>query len=387
MQRHNERKRPRLLGLLLVVIAIAILFNVTASFVIPYIVGWQRLNHLVIGDSFSRPPSKGSRGNHDDGDKEVTKLSFEASAARRRGLNVLRRDREEDDDAFCDSMRGGMAPGSAADRVMVHVLVSNSGHFPFLHNIILSVIRSGLDWRPVVLAIGSNVCPMIENQTELVGKAVCVPYLERLLRQLARDEPESMQQIKKENVVADHGDNVTKIFETIDSTFYGWGGVEHKFLINAKLYALRDVLNCGFDAFLTDTDVGFRRDPRPYFDVGDGPEGDVLAQNDTNPSSYPLNINSGFMYWRWTDSNLRLVNDIITVPPFWHIDQARVNLIMLERGTPHTILDEYKFPNGHMFLEHFDELDDEVVAFHANYNDRQGQKEGMLRKMGLWHLR
>ena len=32
-----------------------------------------------------------------------------------------------------------------------------------------------------------------------------------------------------------------------------------------------------------------------------------------------------------------------------------------------------------MFLSnHFDELDDEVIAFHANYNDRQGQKEGML---------
>lgn len=374
MQKHNNRKRPRLLGLLLVVIAIAIFFNVTALFMIPYIIGWQGLKLLVIGDSFFRPPSK------------VTKRSFEASAARRRELNVLR-DRNEGDGAFCESIREGMALGSTADRAMVHVLVSNSGHFPFLHNVILSLIRSGLDWRPVVLAIGSNVCPMIENQTELVGKVVCVPYLERLLLQLARDEPESMQQIKKENVVADHGDNVTKIFEVIDSTFYGWGAVEHKFLINAKLYALRDVLKCGFDAFVTDTDVGFRRDPRPYFDVGDGPEGDVLAQNDTNPSSYPLNINSGFMYWRWTETNLRLVNDIITVPPFWYIDQARVNLIMLERGTPHMILDEYKFPNGHMFLDHFDELDDEVIAFHANYNDRQGQKEGMLRKMGLWYLR
>ncbi len=40
-----------------------------------------------------------------------------------------------------------------------------------------------------------------------------------------------MVQIRRENKFADHGDNGTRIFEAIDSTFYGWGGVDHKFLI------------------------------------------------------------------------------------------------------------------------------------------------------------
>ena len=59
---------------------------------------------------------------------------------------------------------------------------------------------------------------------------------------------------------------------------------------------------------------------------------------------------------------------------------------MKERGTPHALLDARVFPNGNMLLRHFDELGDGVVAFHANYNDGRGEKEGMLRKMGLWYL-
>ena len=76
-----------------------------------------------------------------------------------------------------------------------------------------------------------------------------------------------MVQIRRENKFADHGDNGTRKFEAIDSTLYGWGGVDHKFLIliNAKLYALRDVLGCGcgYDAFVTDTDVGLPRRSGP----------------------------------------------------------------------------------------------------------------------------
>jgi hypothetical protein len=389
MRKHDDRKsRSRPVVLLLAVIAIAILSNVAVSFAIPYIVGQVLPSaaappSLLPGSSSSSPGGGGRRG-------ETSSPLADAATRRRRDLLLAHRgDRDDDDDddedAFCDSLGGGAARGAGMDRVMVHALVSNAGHFPFLRNVVLSMARSGLEWRPVVFAMGSNVCPMIENSTELGGRVVCVPYLGRLLRQMARDEPESVVQIRRENKVADHGDDTAKIFDAIDSTFYGWGGVEHKFLINAKLYVLRDVLACGYDAFVTDTDVGFRRDPRGRMHVP-GPRGDVVAQNDTNPGSYPLDINSGFMYWRCTASNAALADDMIKVPPFWHIDQARVNSLLHERGTPHALLDVWEFPNGHMFLAHRDELDDgEVVAFHANYNDGRDEKEDMLRKMGLWY--
>eukprot|EP00986_Skeletonema_menzelii_P003145 scaffold932_cov139-Skeletonema_menzelii.AAC.4 len=120
-------------------------------------------------------------------------------------------------------------------------------------------------------------------------------YLERHLEQLQRDEPESMKQIQDfiredtavsslqaGNDKSSNNNSNSSEFQTIDTSFYGWGAVAHKFLINSKLYALRDVLECGADAFITDTDIGFRKDPRPFFAIS-GPKGDIIAQNDTNP--------------------------------------------------------------------------------------------------------
>jgi hypothetical protein len=256
---------------------------------------------------------------------------------------------------------------------------------------------NNVNWTPVVLGIGSGVCPLIHNATTTTlanMHIICVPYLHRLLYQLARDEPESIVQIEKENAVQNHNGNITKIYDSIDSTFYGWGAIEHKFLINAKLYAIRDVLSCGYDVFVTDTDVAFRKDPRPYFTTPSATTTtneeiviQVYAQNDTNPSSYPLDINSGFMYWKYSLSNIQLINDIITIPPFWYIDQSRVNFMMENQSTPHALLSTLEFPNGQMFLHHKDLLImDNIVVFHANYNSKQGEKENMLREMGLWFL-
>jgi hypothetical protein len=159
---------------------------------------------------------------------------------------------------------------------------------------------------------------MLDNVTELSGHYVCVQYLERLFSQLQRDEPESVEQIEETMMQQEHqqhnnsnNTNYDARFKDIDTSSQTWGSVEHKFLINSKLYALRDILSCGVDAFITDTDIAFTKDPRPYFDIP-GVKGDIMAQNDTNRVVYPLNINSGFMYWKSTRENLELINDIIT---------------------------------------------------------------------------
>lgn len=74
----------------------------------------------------------------------------------------------------------------------------------------------------------------------------------------------------------------------------------------------------------------------------------------------------------------------VSVPPFWHIDQARVNQRMQNHSTPHTLLDAYRFPNGNMFQIHLKDLVD-VVALHANWNENLPAKVDMLQKMKLWY--
>ena len=354
------------------------------------------------------------------------------------------------DTPFCNSLHGALARGSSADRTMIHAFVSNSGHFPFLHNVLLTMIHNieVVPWTPLILSLGEGVCPMLANVTELQGHYICVPYLERLLDQLQKYEPESVEEIinatddedeedenesdsddednddddaadnddveidydnepaaeqngveNNEGVInsdsldnneeddenddnnnngeeyddggeitgVDDNDGADKImepddnepnedeepqaaatedistlrrstrskhddittdpelitapkndsdhhhdrFDALDKTFFGQGSKKHKFLINSKLYALLDILECGADAFITDTDIGFRKDPRPYFDVA-GSRGDIIAQNDTNLENYELDINSGFMYWKRTPDNLDLIKDILT---------------------------------------------------------------------------
>jgi len=99
------------------------------------------------------------------------------------------------DTPFCNSIEGAVSRGSSDDRLMIHAFVSNVGHFPFLHNVLLTMKHGGIDWKPLVLSIGSRVCPRLANVTELQDQYICVPYLERLFYQLQRDEPESVGQI------------------------------------------------------------------------------------------------------------------------------------------------------------------------------------------------
>lgn len=214
------------------------------------------------------------------------------------------------DDLFCNSIKGARTNGKT-NRTMIQTFVSNSGHLPFLQNALLSMRESKLPWKPLVLAIGTDLCPMITNLTlhHIMDNVICVPYLDRLLNQLQRDEPQSFEQIQ--TALKEHNATSQSLFHHIEKSVFGWGsGAEYKFLINAKLYALRDVIKCGSDAFITDTDIGFRQDPRPYFNVN-GEEGDIIGQNDTNSEMYKLNLNSGFMYWKATETNIELIDDII----------------------------------------------------------------------------
>ena len=62
-----------------------------------------------------------------------------------------------------------------------------------------------------------------------------------------------------------------------------------------------------------------------------------------------------------------------------------MNARMANHSTPYTLLDPTMFPNGHMYLSHREDLKD-VVAFHANWNEKWEEKQEMLENMGLWYL-
>ena len=270
--------------------------------------------------------------------------------------------------SFCQKIHQGQDILKAANepwRKMAHAFVANSGHLPLLRNSLESIKQLSTPWKSFVFALDDWVCPKLQQQSPGLH-VVCVPYGSRMLQQMEQDEPESYKEylIKTAEEAA--------LNETAR-----WSSGMHKVLINSKLYALREILRCGLDVFLTDVDIVFLHDPRPYF-TGE----DIIAQNDTNESQNQLNMNSGFMYWRNTPLNINLSQALIKDMVWWHIDQARVNTLLWSKGVNVTILNTTQFPNGFV-LPQLTTLNDSV-AVHANWNSHFDEKKEALMKRGLW---
>jgi hypothetical protein len=251
---------------------------------------------------------------------------------------------------------------------MVHAFVVNSGHLPLLQNALVSIQKLPTPWKSLVFALDSEVCRgLCHKKSPPKFNTVCIEYGPRMLKQMRNDEPRSYEEYLEAST------KETSLNETAR-----WATYMHKVLINSKLYALREILQCGLDVFLTDADTFFLQDPRPYFVAGEN----VIAQNDTNPGNYKLNMNSGFMYWRHTAVNVNLSRAVIKDMEWWQIDQKRVNDLLWHQGINVTILPTREFPNGHS-LSKLKTLND-TVAVHANWNDHFDDKKQVLEKHGLW---
>ena len=249
---------------------------------------------------------------------------------------------------------------------MVHAFVANSGHMPLLLNSLKSIHRLPTPWKSLVFALDTKICSDLRQLSSKIDIS-CIPYAPRMLQQMKQDEP-----IFYQECINKTGQEIS-LHESAS-----WGSDMHKVLINSKLYALRDSLNCGLDVFLTDVDVAFLKDPRPYFDGGE----DIIAQNDTNPVNYKLNINSGFMYWRHTQQNLNLSQALVKETVWSYFDQTRVNELLWERRVNATILNTTQFPNG-FSLWGLTTLND-TIAVHVNWNENLDQKIQRLMKHDLW---
>jgi hypothetical protein len=261
-----------------------------------------------------------------------------------------------------------LEPVNEPRRKMAHVFVANSGHLPLLRNSLVSIQQLPTPWTSLVFAVDAKLCPDLHQQSPTL-KVECIDYSQRLLQQMERDEPVFY------NAYLNKSAKELTLNETAT-----WNSEMHKVLINSKLYGLRDILHCGLDVFLTDVDIVFLKDPRPYF-AGE----DIIAQNDNNIQNYKLNMNSGFMYWRQTARNLNLSHALVKDTVWWQIDQVRVNELLWARGINVTILNTTQFPNGAILYGLKDNpLSTDTVAVHANWNDHFDQKKEILTKHQLW---
>lgn len=84
--------------------------------------------------------------------------------------------------------------------------------------------------------------------------------------------------------------------------------------------------------------------------------------------------------------NRNLSDRLIRDRPFWMIDQHRVNDILHNLSTPHTLLDANRFPNGNMLNMYWTVIQNDVVVAHANWNTGYMEKQIMLEQAGLWYL-
>jgi Nucleotide-diphospho-sugar transferase len=262
-------------------------------------------------------------------------------------------------------------------RKMVHIFVVNYGHLPLLLNALTFIQLLPTRWKSVVLAIDDQLCPSLREK-KISRNCLCIDYSPRFLEQMQQDEPQY------------YNEHVNKSgHEVILDKAEFWGTNMYTVYVNAKLYALRDVLHCGLDVFLTDVDIAFLKDPRPHF-VGE----DIIAQQN-DQTEKPMGqeeINSGFMYWRRTPSNLNFSQTLVKQPPKKKRnpdDQARVNALVREKSIHVTFLPLRKFPNGASMQQHdasgnLIPLSTETVIVHANWVIHIDMKKELLSKHGLW---
>ena len=250
-------------------------------------------------------------------------------------------DTDNDNDAFCALLKSGSRAGPLSTHRSVHVVIANNGTLPLLKNMLCSMSRLQL-FSMVVLAMDDYTCPALALVTPAPDWAViCTSYTSRYFSLLNQHEPLAYAQ------QLDVGMTEQPLHHSAS-----WGQTTHKTLINAKLYAALDTLKCGLGAFVTDVDIVFMQDPFPVFRqiLSANRSLEMLFQDDTNYLAYQLSLNTGFFYLVPSQGNVNFMKSVITLPVFWHIDQARINELLSLNKYAHPAswhrLDQARFPNG-----------------------------------------
>lgn len=285
---------------------------------------------------------------------------------------------------FCHDI-SAVARLGPRDTPTVHAVVVNRGNVMLLANLLCSMSRIDIQ-HIVFLAMDEFVCPALEQKGLIDSTHVCIFYLDRLVAQMRLAEPKSVEQLDEER-------------QTVDiSNASDWGSVIHKLIITAKLYVLRDVLECGYGAFVTDVDVAFFHDPLLAFSKifsNSSSNLTMVYQDERNPTSI-LSLNTGFFFLLPVAENLVFAHAILELAIWWQIDQARIN-IFVATGNYTNVggwqrLPHKQFPNGkyilHTMLRKKTKfpLSPPATATHANWSGNLKEKLNMMSQTGCWFL-
>jgi hypothetical protein len=252
-----------------------------------------------------------------------------------------------------------------------------------------------------VLAMDSYGCSHLAKHGFIGGDdndgAICIEYAGRMIELMQRYEPDTFKHEVQHLNKSMH--NVSK-----------WATPVHKIMINTKLYAALDALECQLGVFVTDADIVFLEDPMLSFAkvLQEDPRVQMVFQDDTT-DQFDLSLNSGFFYMRPTTHNAKFMRAVIEVfgqdGRFWFIDQARVNVLLANgsysgKNIWHR-LPPRPFPNG-AFIHQMTKRNEQfgaikvdsktyagvvkIIAVHANWSDSMMAKLKMLQNTGIWLL-
>eukprot|EP00912_Choanoflagellata_sp_UC4_P000476 UC4_evm1s296 len=234
---------------------------------------------------------------------------------------ALKRALNKNDHVFCNTISRAALnkpiqnhPGSTFNAIpsTIHTIIANLGIVDVVKNTICSKARLAKPYRNseeknkiLVLAMDDEICGALKNDG-FIGNTdfgdghgvdvVCVAFYKRMIAQMKILEPLSFIQIKRDLKV-----NLKQMAD--------WNTIAHKVLINAKLYALYNLLSCGFGAFISDADVVLFHDPLPVFSkiildsrlritmIFQGASGNMAGKGRDGGSNMKWkNLNTGFFY-------------------------------------------------------------------------------------------
>ena len=103
-------------------------------------------------------------------------------------------------DPFCHALMPATTIGLRGEPT-VHVVIANRGVAPLISNMICGLLKLGKP-HVAILAMDNATCPYLESHplSKHEGGVICIPYLDRMLKDMGELEPLSIKQISDEGV-------------------------------------------------------------------------------------------------------------------------------------------------------------------------------------------
>lgn len=156
-----------------------------------------------------------------------------------------------------------------------------------------------------------------------------------------------------------------------------------------KLYIITQILKLNLNAFYTDGDIFFVKNPLDYIMQIKDINGDMWIQNDTIFDNNFRNVCAGFMYVRSNYKTIKYFD--LDIPDFSkrykecigeNNDQTYLNKYIIENLTVH-LFPLNKFPNGNYFYNFSHNIAETIIMVHFNWLIGHEKKEKM-KKYNMW---